>query len=149
MEEIQPEPKINTPSQNSTASQNTTSQVHDAQQPVTPQNLACKYCGQTVMSNFYFCPYCGKKLINPPITILTEIGIYLISIFLPPLGLWPAFKYLLQKDKKAKRVATIAIILTIISSIITIWISIISFNGLMKTVNAQLNSTPDLQNIGY
>jgi uncharacterized membrane-anchored protein len=108
----------------------------------------CKFCGQTVATNFYFCPYCGKKLIEPPVSALKEISIYLLSVFLPPLGLWPGIKYLLQKNAKSKRIGTIAIILTIISSVVTIWLSIIAINALSQSLNSQLNQY-QLQNIGY
>ncbi len=114
-----------------------------------PETRQCQFCGQIVASNYYYCPYCGKKLIQPPITTLAEIGIYLFSLLLPPLGLWPAIRYLSQKNPRAKRVGTIALALTVIASVITIWISIVSFNSIIKTINTQLNTTPDLQNLGY
>ncbi len=113
------------------------------------EQTICKFCGQTVATNYYFCPYCGKKLIEPPISAIKEIGVYLLSVFLPPLGLWPGVRYLLQKNPKAKRVGTIAIILTIISSVVTIWLSVIAFNGLSQTLNSQLNNQSQLQNFGY
>jgi uncharacterized membrane protein YqaE (UPF0057 family) len=104
----------------------------------------CKFCGQAVFTNYYFCPYCGKKIIEPPITTLKEISVYLLSVFLPPLGLWPGIKYLSQKNEKAKRVGLIAIILTIISTIITIWISIGLLGSLTQSLNAQMNQYPGL-----
>ena len=113
------------------------------------EQIICKYCGQNVFTNYYFCPYCGKKLIEPPITLVKEISVYLLSVLLPPLGLWPGIRYILQKDQKAKRVGTIAIILTIISTVVTLYFSIIAFNGISKTINAQLNQSSELQNLGY
>lgn len=112
------------------------------------EQTICKFCGQQVFTNYYFCPYCGKKLIEPPITILKEIGIYLLSVLLPPLGLWPGIKFLMQKDKRARRVGVIAIILTIVSTVLTIYLSIIAFDSINKIVNTQLN-TSQLQNLGY
>jgi len=103
------------------------------------EQTTCKFCGQTVFTNYYFCPYCGKKLIEPPITAIKEIGVYLLSAFLPPLGLWPGVKYLLQKNSRAKRVGTVAIVITIISTIITLWLSVAAFGGLSKSLNSQLN----------
>ena len=105
----------------------------------------CKFCGQTVLSNYYFCPYCGKKLIEPPITALKEISVYLLSVFLPPLGLWPGIRYLSQKNEKAKRVGTIAIILTIISIIVTICLSIGLVNNISQSVSSQMNQYQGLQ----
>ena len=110
------------------------------------EQTTCKFCGFPVSANFYYCPGCGKKLIEPPITTLREISVYLISIFLPPLGLWPGIKYLTQKNDKAKRVGMIAIALTIISIIITIWLSVAAVNNLTQTINSQMNQ---YQNLGY
>ncbi len=110
------------------------------------EQTSCKFCGQAVLANYYFCPYCGKKIIEPPITTTKEIGVYLLSIFLPPLGLWPGIKYLSQRNEKAKRVGTIAIILTIISIVITIWASIAFVNNMSQTLNSQMNQ---YQNLGY
>jgi hypothetical protein len=100
------------------------------------EQTTCKFCGQTVLSNYYFCPYCGKKLIEPPLTMAKEIGVYLISFFLPPLGLLPGIKYLFQKSERAKKVGIIAIILTVVSIIITIWITV----GLMGTITQSLST---------
>lgn len=109
------------------------------------EQTTCKFCGFPVSTNFYYCPGCGKKLIDPPITTVREIGVYLVSIFLPPFGLWPGIKYLTQKNEKAKRVGTIAIVLTIISTVVTIWISVIAINNLNQTINSQVNQ---YQNLG-
>src|ERR1035437_8639368 len=108
------------------------------------EQVICKFCGQTVLSNYYFCPYCGKKLIEPPLTMAKEIGVYLLSFFLPPLGLWPGIKYLLQKNERAKKVGTIAIILTIISIVITIWISTGLVAYITQMLNAQANQAAGL-----
>jgi hypothetical protein len=108
----------------------------------------CKFCGQTVFTNYYFCPYCGKKLIEPPITMVKEIGIYLFSILLPPLGLWPGIKYLLQKNNRARRVGIITILLTIIATIVTLYFTIITVSNIQQTINTQMNQV-QLQNLGY
>lgn len=73
-------------------------------------------------------------------TIGKQISIYALSIFLPPLGLIPGIKYLLQKDQKTKTVGVIAIMLTIISIIVTIWISV----GFISQVTTQLQRYQDL-----
>ncbi len=70
------------------------------------------------------------------ISIGSQIGIYLLSIFLPPLGLIPGIKYLFQQNRKAKVVGTIAIVLTLISTIITVQLSF----GIMNQFNTALNT---------
>ena len=94
----------------------------------------CPACHLSLSESFYFCPNCGKKIKEPPVstTVGKQVGIYAMSILLPPLGLWPGIKYLLQKDQKAKTIGIIAIVLTIFSTIITSWIAINFFNQLNK-----------------
>ena len=69
-----------------------------------------------------FCPACGKKLKRSDLStgIQKQIGVYLLSFFLPPFGLFPAIKYLRQADSKSKKIGVIALVLTVISILITI-----------------------------
>lgn len=71
------------------------------------------------------CPNCGTVIPQPSLstTIGKQLSIYALSIFLPPLGLWPGIKYLLQKDKKANIIGIVAILLTVLSTVITISIA--------------------------
>ena len=102
--------------------------------------LSCPFCSSPISANFFFCPNCGKEIKKAPpsITIVKQIVIYALSILLPPLGLFPGIKYLLQKDEKAKIIGAAAIILTIASSVITVWISLNLFNQLNKTIVNQV-----------
>lgn len=111
-------------------------------------NSTCKYCGFAIAENFYFCPNCGKKLKQPPLStsISKQIYIYAISILLPPLGLWPGIRYLFQKDSRSKIIGIIAIILTIVTTIITIKITTDFINGQSNMASEQLKS---LENSGY
>lgn len=111
-------------------------------------NSTCKYCGFTVSENFYFCPNCGKKLQEKLLStsIGKQIYIYGLSILLPPLGLLPGFKYLLNKDPKAKLIGIVAIILTITSIIVTIWFFMQFLN---TTITGPINQLDQLQNQGY
>lgn len=118
--------------------------VNTLQQEIPNQKQTCKYCKNSIDLNVFFCPLCGKKLKNPPpsTSVLAQIKIYAISVLLPPLGLVPGFQYLLSKDKKAKIIGLIAIILSIISLII----STIYIIDLYKNLTKQFN---DLQSLGY
>ncbi len=86
--------------------------------------LVCPACHQPVVPEWYFCPNCGKELKAKPVKVsaATQIGIYALSVFLPPLGIWPGIKYLFKESRGAKIVGTIAIVLTIISSSIATWL---------------------------
>ncbi len=85
-------------------------------------NSACKYCGQPISSNFFFCPTCGKKLISPPLStsVGKQVWLYAISFLLPPFGVWPSIKYIKEPNEKAKIIGVIGLILTVISIIISI-----------------------------
>lgn len=106
----------------------------------------CRFCNSPVSNNFFFCPTCGKKLHEPLITIAKQLGIYALSILLPPLGLWPGIKYVFQKDEKTKAVGIIAIILTVISTIVTLWLFTNTITGIASGINSPLNQ---YQNLGY
>ncbi|OGH16036.1 MAG: hypothetical protein A3C30_00735 [Candidatus Levybacteria bacterium RIFCSPHIGHO2_02_FULL_40_18] len=79
-----------------------------------------------------------------PISLEKQIKVYAISILLPPLGLWPGIKYLTGKNEKAKTVGIVAIILTIISIIITVWLTIGFVSQLNNGLNGQLQQYQDL-----
>ena len=77
----------------------------------TPAKI-CPKCALPILSEFYFCPNCGKQLRSKPISvsIMKQTGVYLLSFLLPPLGLYPGIKYILHGDTKTKVVGVIAII---------------------------------------
>lgn len=104
--------------------------------------LNCPNCKQNIIALDYFCPNCGKKLKDKPLSasIGKQIFLYLLSFFIPPLGLWPGIKYLKQKDDKSRVVGFIAVLLTIISIFITVFATF----GFMNAVNKQLNSNLNL-----
>jgi len=87
-----------------------------------PEQKFCPKCKFPTLETYFFCPNCGKSLkLRPSATsALTQIGIYLLSIFLPPLGLWPGIKYISQENGKAKIIGAIAIFLTIVSTVLMV-----------------------------
>ena len=100
--------------------------------------IACKF---PVFTEWYFCPNCGKDLKAKPrsITALAQVGIYALSLFLPPLGLWPGIKYMREDDPKAQQIGMIAIGLTVVSTIVTIWISYAFVQSYIGSINQSLN----------
>jgi hypothetical protein len=104
-------------------------------------SAVCPACHQLVQPEWYFCPNCGKDLKPKPVNVSAwaQIGVYALSVFLPPLGLWPGIKYLQKPGPQAKIVGWVAIILTIVSTVLTFWFtihylqnSINSYNGILK-----------------
>lgn len=79
------------------------------------------------------------------ITLSKQIGVYLLSFFLPPLGLWPGFKYLTKGNDHAKHVGLIAIFLTILGIIVSLW----TFFGILHSINNTLNQQINLKQFGY
>lgn len=106
----------------------------------------CPHCKGNISSSDYFCPNCGKKVKEKPqsTALPTQLIVYFISVFLPPLGMWPAIKYLRQPDHKSKNIGMTAIILTIISIVITIYLGTSMLNSLTKDLNNQLKVYQDL-----
>jgi hypothetical protein len=110
------------------------------------EQATCPFCHFQLLQSYYFCPNCGKKINEPPVSNAKALGVCLISILLPPLGLWPGVKYLFAKEQKTRIVGAIAIALTILSTVITIWLSIGLLNNINQSVNSQMNQ---YQNLGY
>jgi hypothetical protein len=108
----------------------------------------CPVCHFPIIDSYYYCPNCGKNLKPVPVSTsaLKQIGIYALSIFLPPLGLWPGIKYLRQGGKTAKTIGIVAIILTAISIGVSVWLLAGWVNQINKSINSQLNS---YQNLGF
>lgn len=102
----------------------------------------CPHCNSPVTTTDYFCPNCGKPIRRKPqnLSINRQIIVYLISFLLPPLGLWPAFRYLKDDNPKAHTIGYIAIVLTILSVIISIWSTYAIIGGINQAINSQLNS---------
>lgn len=105
------------------------------------QTLICPNCKSNISASDYFCPSCGKKLKDKQLstTLARQLVVYLISFFLPPLGLWPAVRYLRQQDGKSKKIGIAAFVLTIISIFITVWLSRSFLDSFNKNLNKQLN----------
>jgi len=99
----------------------------------------CPHCNNPILPIDIFCPACGKKLKRSDLStgIQKQIGVYLLSFFLPPFGLFPAIKYLRQADSKSKKIGVIALVLTVISILITI--SLTSFCVILQTENLRLS----------
>ncbi len=104
--------------------------------------MICPACHASVPAGDLFCPNCGKPLKAAPLgtTIWKQIGIYSVSLFLPPFGLWYVWKYLRSGDKKAREIGIVALVLTILSIAVTIWTSVALVNSFNQTLNQTLGS---------
>jgi len=106
-------------------------------------SIICKYCGVNIVPEDYFCPSCGKELKAKLLSegIWKQIGIYSLSFFLPPFGLWPGIKYLRQPDDKSKMIGFISILLTVVSIDLSFWITAAFLGGYSQMLNSLSNGT--------
>lgn len=95
----------------------------------------CPSCHTPISSEVHFCPNCGYHFAEQ-VSVGRQVWIYFVSLFLPPLGLIWVFKYIRSQNTQLKRIALIAIILTILSSLVTIWFSISLFQGIQNQLNS-------------
>jgi hypothetical protein len=82
--------------------------------------------------------------VPPSLTIPDQSLLYLKSVILPPFGFLWATKYLKQKDTKSKTVGVIAILLTVVSFVITILLLKNSLLRINDRVNEQFKSLDSL-----
>ncbi|OGH10494.1 MAG: hypothetical protein A2857_00810 [Candidatus Levybacteria bacterium RIFCSPHIGHO2_01_FULL_36_15] len=101
------------------------------------QNLTCPYCKFNITPNIYFCPNCGKKLKDKPLSTSTlkQTGVYLVSLLIPPSGLWYGYKYLKQGDYKSKIIGIIAVVITLVSLIFTVKLTVDVINSVNQSLN--------------
>jgi hypothetical protein len=97
----------------------------------------CPTCHQPILPSYYFCPNCGTKLNSAPLSTSTwaQVSLYAFSIILPLICFlfvtrWQGMKYFRSEDPKIKQIGTIAWVLLILSTIVTIWIAVVATQSL-------------------
>jgi hypothetical protein len=103
--------------------------------------IFCPSCNAQIAPPANFCSNCGKKLRTAPLatSVFRQILVYLISFFLAPIGLWYAWKYLRQPDRKSKIIGAVAIALTLVAVAIAIWTTA----GIYNLLSQYLDSSYD------
>ncbi len=98
--------------------------------------MNCPFCNASIDAAAFFCPNCGKKIREKPVSIALgpQLGVYALSLLLPPLNLPWTIRYLKSSDPKAKIVGWVSLALMIISVVFAIWLSI----GLTKSIQSQV-----------
>jgi hypothetical protein len=115
-------------------------------QVVNPEAAAppiCPQCHLPVAPEWYFCPNCGKEINAKPAVISTwsQVGVYALSVCLPPLGLWPGIKYMAMPGRQAKVVGAIAIALTLIASVVVIWLTMQFLQSYLSVYSGLINTS--------
>jgi ABC-type glycerol-3-phosphate transport system permease component len=103
------------------------------------QVLTCPKCQNSIDITDFFCRVCGYNLKGKPLStsFFKQLSIYLISFLLPPFGLIPAIKYLRQDESRSKQVGIIAVVITLVSLIISIWLLLNFINTFNQVLNNQ------------
>ena len=109
------------------------------------QPSICPQCGAILLPNTNFCPACGFRISAIPqtISIGRQVWIYFVSLCLPPLGFIWTFKYFRSESIQKKRIAYIALALTVISIIFSVWFTVGFFQGIQQQYN-QINTYSNL-----
>lgn len=115
--------------------------------PIPDTATVCPFCSSPVDSTAFFCPSCGKNIKEKPLDtgIWTQLGIYTVSILLPPLFIGWTIKYLKSSDPAAKQIGIISLVVTIVAIGIAVWLSFALAESITQQVNQQLNQ---YQNLG-
>jgi hypothetical protein len=111
----------------------------------------CPYCHQPVLSSYYFCPNCGTKINEAPLStsLMTQAWIYAFSVMLPAICYLfitrcPGWKYYKSEDRKTKVIGFNAIVLLVLSSVITFWLAYEwidnAIQSALSSVNQELNT---------
>ncbi len=120
-----------------------------ASQPESVAKMAvCPQCHQPVRPEYYFCPNCGKKLEERPLStsVWAQIWLYFFTLILMPITCyliytrWQGLRYFRSNDPKARQIGLIAIILLIISIILLVWGTWAGITQFQQYIQNQENS---------
>ena len=102
--------------------------------------LMCPSCHAAIQTGACFCQNCGAALKEkpPPTSVGAQIKIYAVSALLPPFGLIYVWRYLKQPDETSRRIGWVALILTIVMTIATLWLTFVAIDSFNRSVNAAL-----------
>jgi len=108
--------------------------------PVPAPQTLCPQCHEPVPPAAYYCPNCGKKMSEPPLSTSAgaQAWIYAFSIILPVICFlavkyWQGIKYARSNDPKAKRIGFIAIVLMAISTVVTFWLAAVWIDQVIQS----------------
>jgi hypothetical protein len=117
---------------------------------INPTITKCDFCHQPILSQYYFCPNCGHAVggKEAPLetTVEAQVKIYALSIILPMvlfilLGKWHGMRYMKSDDPKARRIGQIAWVLMIVSTVVCIWLTYLSYVWITQATQTYLNNS--------
>jgi len=110
--------------------------------------ISCPFCNSKIDSMAFFCPVCGKKVRETPVSngIGGQLVLYLMAIFLPPFNFPLTMRYLRSSDQMSKKIGWISLIIMIISLVVISWSTFVFVRSISSQVDQQLNI---YQKMGY
>ena len=111
--------------------------IPSTEQTITPP-ITCKYCHLKVSIGDYYCPNCGKKLKNKPVStgLWALVWLFILSAFFPSLGLGLTIRYIRSADNKSKIIGWISLLITVIAFVG----ALLAVKVVLETFNQQMNS---------
>lgn len=117
---------------------------------LTEVPLLCTNCHIELLPTYYFCPNCGTSAHELPLstTTWTQTQLYMFSIILPlicflTISKWKGLKYLRSQEKEARVVGIIACTLLVVSTIFTVYFTIIATEKLIQNTMNSVNVDVD------
>ena len=110
----------------------------------------CSVCHQPILAQYYFCPNCGVKVDGKELpldtTAVAQVKIYLLSIIQPMVLFifytkWHGIKYFKSNDPEAHKIGQVACMILTISTIFTIWFSVLSYNWMIQSIQSSISSS--------
>lgn len=107
---------------------------------VQGSNAACRVCRAAAPAGANFCPQCGRKLRELPVSTSAarQAVVYAVSFFLAPFGLHFALQYIRQTDRKARMIGVISLALTIAAITLMFVIAKLAFDTLYGSYTSLL-----------
>lgn len=103
--------------------------------------MECPNCKNQIDDKVFFCPICGSKVKEKPVStaIRQQIYLYLVSGLLPPLFLARTLKYIKSPDPKAKKIGWISLAIMITALTIGIWWAVVWAKNFNNSLNQEMD----------
>ena len=108
-----------------------------------PETHTCPSCRCAAKTGAFFCERCGAALEknSPSCSVGAQIKVYAVSALLPPFGLIYVRRYLKQPDRASRKIGWIALILTVVMTVATVWATVAAINFVNQSLNAMLGAS--------
>ena len=121
-----------------------------ATQTPAPAPATCPTCHQGLRPEWYFCPNCGTNIHPAPLstTLTTQLIIYAHSVILPmflffSISKWKGYTYFKSDDPVAKQIGTVAVVLFVLSTLVTFWLAYVwtqdAIQSSIDSINADMS----------